>query len=534
MEVREIERCCCVVKVSGTFSAQKPVSCSGVIVHPQTGTVICTGLPFSRFITDKGPFSDRESRFLPPRSFSEKLKIRVSFSTQQHLNTNRSARGEAFTPSRAKTTRQREVAAQLLMLVNCLEFKQAFQAVFQDADQWRFHGDEEDEELIRDAHFLSWFAVLKAGVVVESSPDSGTVPWRSSSSLQKGCPVVACGSPFGSLCLDLFSSTLSRGIISNLAGEDNAVILTDARCLPGTEGGGLFVVEGADNVRLIGLIVSPFGWKANEWIGLTLVCSVHLIFRNVTHCMSAQDPLRDVWLHPGEAGLHMSITAHESKAVKYPTVCFVDSGQFWGSGVVVTSQLVLTCRHVVNGKSTVTLKFHHRDRVHDTVGSVLFSTKASSPYDLALVQLRDSVPEAVVPQMAQNFSPGEPVVVVGYGGLGRSCGPSLTSGVLSKAISLNSQPIMLQTTCAVQAGASGGAVVRTRSGELLGIVSSNTRDFAAKVTYPHLNFSIPATVFQRLLQRFRQTKDVKVFRILDTTEKEVRRVWRLQGAQSKL
>lgn len=63
---------------------------------------------------------------------------------------------------------------------------------------------------------------------------------------------------------------------------------------------------------------------------------------------------------------------------------------------------------------------------------------------------------------------GESVVVVGYGGLGRNCGPSLTCGVVSKTISLNYQPVMLQTTCAVQAGASGGAVVRTHSGELLG------------------------------------------------------------------
>ncbi|TMS04459.1 Peroxisomal leader peptide-processing protease [Larimichthys crocea] len=311
------------------------------------------------------------------------------------------------------------------MLVNCLEFKQAFRAVFREADQWRFHDDEKDEELMRDAQVLSWFAVLKA----DGGPNSGSMPWQSSSALQKGRPVVACGSPFGSLCLDLFMSTLSRGIISNLAGEDNAVILTDARCLPGTEGGGLFVVNGSDNVRLIGLIVSPFGWKANEWIGLTLVCSIHSIFRNIIRSLNIQDPLRDVWLHSGDVVLHISATAHESKAVKYPTVCLVDSGQLWGSGVVVTSQLVVTCRHVVNGKLKVTLKFHHRDRVRDIVGDVLFSTKASSPYDLALVQLRDSTIEAVVPRMAQSFNPGDSVVVVGYGGLGRSCGPSLTCGV---------------------------------------------------------------------------------------------------------
>ncbi|XP_076599326.1 peroxisomal leader peptide-processing protease [Chaetodon auriga] len=534
MQVKEVERCCCVVKLSDAFSPKKSASCSGVIVHPQTGTVICTGAPFSRFIADTEPLS-ADRRLLSPRSFSEKLKIRVSFPSEPDLDSSQSAQGEAFSPPRSKTTCNREVSAELLMLVNCLEFKQAFQALFQEADQWRFHSDEEpDEELIRDAWFLSWFAVLKTSVVAHRRPDSGTIPWQSSSSVQKGHPVVACGSPFGSLCLDLFISTLSRGIISNLAGEENAVILTDARCLPGTEGGGLFLVKGTDDVRLIGLIVSPFGWKANEWIGLTLVCSVHSIFRNIIRCMSTQDPLQDVWLNPGEAGLHICATAHESKAVKYPTVCLVDSGQFWGSGVVVTSQLVVTCRHVVNGKSTVTLKFHHRNRVHDIVGDVLFSTKASSPFDLAVVQLRDSTTEAVVPRMAQSFNPGDSVVVVGYGGLGQRCGPSLTSGVLSKAIKLNDQPVMLQTTCAVQAGASGGAVVRRRSGELLGIVSSNTRDLAAKVTYPHLNFSIPVTIFQGLLQHFQHTADANVFRLLDTTEEEVKRVWRLQCDQSKL
>lgn len=532
MELRDIEKCCCVVKVLDVFSTNPPVSCSGVVIHPQTGTVICTGLPFSRFITDTEPLS-AGVRFLRPRSFSEKLKILVTFSAERHFDNNQPALGQAFKPSGVNTACNQEVTAELLMLVNCLEFNQTFQAIFKEGDQWRFHSGEEDEELVRDAQFLSWFAVLKAKVVAGSSSHTGTLPWQSSSLLQKGCPVVACGSPFGSLCLDLFISTISRGIVSNLAGEDNAVILTDARCLPGTEGGGLFVVKSADNVRLIGLIVSPFGWKANEWIGLTLVCSIHSIFKTIIHCMNIQDPFADIWLHPGETGLHMSATAHEH-LIKYPTVCHVDSGQFWGSGALVTSQLVVTCRHVVNGKSKVTLKFHHTERVRDIEGEVLFSTESSSPYDLALVQLRDPVTDAVVPRMAQSFIPGESVVVVGYGGLGRSCGPSLTCGILSKAISLEDRPVMLQTTCAVQAGTSGGAVVRRCSGELLGIVSSNTRDLAAKVTYPHLNFSIPVSVFQGLLQHFQQTKDVGVFRILDTTEEEVRRVWRLQGAPSKL
>ncbi|XP_029961926.1 peroxisomal leader peptide-processing protease [Salarias fasciatus] len=531
MELKEVERCCCVVKVSEAVSAKKSASCSGVVVHPQTGTIICTGLPFSRFLADKGllsSFSD-DRFFLPPRSFTDNLQIRVNFAARRGLDSDQS-------PPRSRTPLLQGAAAELLMLVNCVDFKRAFQTLFQGVDQWRFHGDEtEDEELIRDAQLLSWFAVLRTGVEAPSLQGSEGIPRQSSSALQKGCPVVACGSPFGSVCLDLFISTLSRGIVSNLAGEDNAVILTDARCLPGTEGGGLFAVDDAsERVRLIGIIVSPFGWKASEWIGLTLVCSVQAIFKTVINCLSGEDPLRDTWQHPGEANLCMSTAAHGSEAYRYPTVCFVDSGQFWGSGVAVTSRLVVTCRHVANGKSTLTLKFHHKDRVRHIVGDVVFSTKASSPYDLALVEMRVPFPEAVAPRMAKSFTPGQPVVVVGYGGLGRRCGPSLTSGVLSKAIILDSQPVMLQTTCAVQAGASGGAVVEKHSGELLGIVSSNARDLATEVTYPHLNFCIPVTVFQNLLQDFRQTGDVSVFGVLDSAENQVRSVWRLQGAQSKL
>lgn len=354
MELKGVELCCCAVEVSEAFSAAKPFCCSGVLVHPPTGLIICTGLPFSRFITDREPLSSHPG-FLRPHSFSDELQIRVSICTRPYLE-------RPVTRSRGETTRHGKFSAELLMLVNCVEFKQAFLTVFQEADQWRFHGNDEDEELMRDAQFLSWFAVLKAGVLLDTSVGSETIPWQSSSSLQKGHSVVACGSPFGSHSLDLFINTLSRGIISNLAGEDNAVILTDARCLPGTEGGGLFVMKGTESVSLIGLIVSPFGWKANEWIGLTLVCSVHLIFRNVMSCTSVTDLLCDVCLPQREADLHMSITANASKAVEFPTVCFVDSGQLWGSGVFVTTKLVVTCRHVANGKSAVTLKFHHRDR----------------------------------------------------------------------------------------------------------------------------------------------------------------------------
>lgn len=528
MDVSEAERCCCVVTLSKAFSAKKPVSCSGVIVHPQSGTIICTGLPFSRFTANKKSLNT-SGRVLSAHRFSKKLRINVSFSPQLDMTC---AHVNATKDNNNRTLH--ETTADLLMLVNCLEFRQAFQAVFPESHQWRFYEDDKDEELLKDAQFLSWFAVLKAKELpfLNASLYPHLIPWQDSASLLKGSPVVACGTPFGSLCLDLFTSTLSRGIISNLTGQENAIILTDARCLPGTEGGGLFLLKSAEKVTLIGLVVSPFGWKATEWIGLSLVCSVHLIFKHVIKCARPESPLQDMALREK---ISMVTTAEGQSLVQHPTVCLVDSGQFWGSGVLVAPQLALTCRHVVNGKAMVTLKFRGKDKFNDVSGDVLFSTQESSPYDLAVVKLRDRVEEAVVPQRSHCFHTGEPVLVVGYGAMGRSCGPSLTSGVLSKSISAKEhRPVMLQTTCAVQAGTSGGAVVRPHSGELLGIVSSNTKDFATNVIYPHLNFSVPVSVFNNMLEMFNQTEDVSVFKDLDTVDEDVRRVWRLQMPSGKL
>ncbi|XP_051935975.1 peroxisomal leader peptide-processing protease isoform X1 [Hippocampus zosterae] len=520
MEVEDVERCCCVVTLNEAFSAPSPVSFSAVVIHPTTGVVISTGLPFFRFIIDKKSSYASERRFLLRHNFRDDLKIGISFPSRSHVEASACGVSEVGPPSTRHRTH--EQGAELLMLVNCVEFKNTFQTLFHKADQWRFHGDD-DDDLFRDADCLSWFAILKA-----DKPHPGTVSWRRSTCLQKGSPVMACGSPFGSLCSDLFNGTVSKGIISNLAGEDNAIIFTDARCLPGAEGGGLYTMEN-DNLHLVGVIVSPFGWKANEWIGLTLVCSVHSILRNIVQCGDIQDLLHDVWLHPAEV-----FTTRKANAGPYPNVCFVDSGQHWGSGVLVTPELILTCRHVVNGKSTVALKFHHRARVLDTFGDVLFSTKASSPYDVAVVRSRESIFDVVIPQMAHEFNTGESVLVVGYGGLGRWCGPSLTCGVLSKAISHHNRTIMLQTTCAVQAGTSGGAVIRASTGELLGIVSSNTRDLASKVTYPHLNFCIPVSMLHRPLLHLSRLGDMRMFDMLDVAEEQVKRVWRLQGTPSKL
>lgn len=57
---------------------------------------------------------------------------------------------------------------------------------------------------------------------------------------------------------------------------------------------------------------------------------------------------------------------------------------------------------------------------------------------------------------------------MGFGALGERCGPSVSSGVLSAVISVGNLPVMLQTSCAVHGGSSGGPLFAAESGQLLG------------------------------------------------------------------
>nr|XP_042122470.1 peroxisomal leader peptide-processing protease [Peromyscus maniculatus bairdii] len=206
----------------------------------------------------------------------------------------------------------------------------------------------------------------------------------------------------------------------------------------------------------------------------------------------------------------------------------VECGTVWGSGVAVAPRLVVTCRHVAPREATRVLVHSATPKNVAIWGRVVFATQETSPYDIAVMSLEEDLNGVPTPVPAEHFHEGEPVSVVGFGVFGQACGPSVTSGILSAVVHVDDTPVMLQTTCAVHGGSSGGPLFSTRSGDLLGIVASNTRDNNTGATYPHLNFSIPITVLQPALQRYSQTGDLGGLRELDHATEPVKVVWRLQ------
>nr|XP_006212995.1 peroxisomal leader peptide-processing protease [Vicugna pacos] len=233
-------------------------------------------------------------------------------------------------------------------------------------------------------------------------------------------------------------------------------------------------------------------------------------------------------LLPHEMGAPWGLPLRDPGPPWAAAAVLVECGTVWGSGVAVAPRVVVTCRHVAPREAAKVLVRSTTPKSAIIWGHVVFATQETSPYDIALLSLEEDLDGVPIPVPAEHFHEGEAVSVVGFGVFGQACGPSVTSGILSAVVQVDGTPVMLQTTCAVHGGSSGGPLFSTCSGDLLGIVASNTRDNNTGATYPHLNFSIPITVLQPALQRYSRTGDLGGLRQLDHTAEPVRVVWRLQ------
>ncbi|XP_043782989.1 peroxisomal leader peptide-processing protease isoform X2 [Cervus elaphus] len=486
--MRAAEQAGCVVSASRAGQPEAGSwSCSGVILNRRPGLVLCHGGIFTPFLrAGSGALTAASASFLPGDSCGDDLRLHVQWGPTAASPAGRAERGrpglctpqcaglEPGPPARPHgRPLQPPRPAELLLLLSCPAFRGHFSYLFggEEAEQWRFANatpddevsEEEEEDQLR---ALGWFALLRVRPepkeVEERGPVLAVAPLGD---VPKGAPLLACGSPFGAFCPDIFLNTLSRGVLSNSAGP---LLLTDARCLPGTEGGGVFTSR--PSAALVALVAAPLCWKAREWVGLTLLCAAAPLLS------VARAALRG--LHPDTAALATLLPPEMGAPWGLPlryrdpgppwvaAAVLVECGSVWGSGVVVAPGLVVTCRHVAPRETARVLVRSTTPKSAVIWGHVVFATQETSPYDIAVVSLEEDLDGVPIPVPAEHFHEG--------------------------------------------------------------IVASNTRDNNTGATYPHLNFSIPITVLQPALQQYSQTGDLGGFRQLDHASVPVRVVWRLQ------
>lgn len=369
--MRVAEQAGCVVSASRAEQPEAGLwSCSGVILSRNPVLVLCHGGIFTPFLRGgSGTLTAAGATFLPGDSCGDDLRLHVQWGPTAASPAGRSEQGRPglFTPSCADLEPcpaaqprgrllQTPRAAELLLLLSCPAFRAHFARLFgsEAAEQWRFasaapeeevSGDEEEDQL----RALGWFALLrvqpcgeaaaKAEAEAAHGPAMTVAPLGA---VAKGTPLLACGSPFGAFCPDIFLNTLSRGVLSNAAGP---LLLTDARCLPGTEGGGVFAARPAGS--LVALVAAPLCWKAREWVGLTLLCAAGPLLRAARAALAhLPDIAALAALLPTEVGSPRSLPLRGLSPPWAAAAVLVEFGSVWGSGVAMAPRLVVTCRHV--------------------------------------------------------------------------------------------------------------------------------------------------------------------------------------------
>ncbi|XP_033642735.1 peroxisomal leader peptide-processing protease-like [Asterias rubens] len=594
--------------VEGDKPTQQEFSCSGVVIEPKEGLILTSGLVFAETLKKKphGLHSSkklnistkRQTEDIPFYTASSVSQFLIDVvlpesSASQPLPTNppssSTVQGQRPLPATCRTVTRR---ADLIILWKCQDFDDILKTFLPQRDGWEFSDskegsvDQSDQTSERDAvigagvepiglssvsknlpeeSFISWFALLKLRESERHLEHLGhpieflrSLSLQDDFSVRQGNAVCLRATPFGATCPSVFLNSLSMGVVSNVAGPRHQLIMTDARCIPGAEGGGMYL----NNSKLAGIIVAPLCWKNNEWIGLTLVCSLRAIIESLSRVIDSRtkDVNRAI-----TSSVSSDFTAERLRTTKklslasYPSliqqcmrsVALIKVSGVWGSGVIINAKkgLILTCRHVVykaeSLKVQVCLDYPY---IHWKYAAVIYMTRHNSPLDLAVLQLEGGVgvlSEAfgsTGKRTAKSCSQGQPVFVVGHALLApeRDLLPSVSAGVMSKVISVRESPIMLQSTCAVHSGTSGGPLFCGRTGQLLGIVTSNARDMDSGASFPHINFIIPWSIFGPILTEFLHTEDLKVLGKLDSDDEFLTSVWSLderrimENIQSKL
>ncbi|XP_038045733.1 peroxisomal leader peptide-processing protease-like [Patiria miniata] len=594
----------CVVRVHshksfrpGNTTSQSEYSCSGVVIDPQNGLVLTSGQVFSEVVNQgsRGPILSSRRRgsyvYFTAKELKKNVCIDVILSqpVQPHL---------ALLPASSSTKRipssshnhsnlgTRTKRAELVLMWKCQEFDNVLQTIVPEKDGWKFtdsgesdgartnqsgdsnlRSDPETDSAVGQCvepcglssvsknlpgeNFISWFALLKVG---NDCNDSGRLGHAlnairpstlQDSFLQQGDPICLQTTPFGATCPAVFLNSISKGIVSNLAGPRHQLVMTDARCIPGSEGGGMYATRRGKNNRqesvLAGVIVAPLCWKNNEWIGLTLVCSIQAILESL-RSITDSPPTKKISPAPALPEGSKSSRASPPSTVQQcmRSVVLIKVAGVWGSGVVIDAErgIILTCRHVVQ-KAT---NHHVRVRIDWPYicwedATVVHTTSPTSPFDLAVLKLEGDLGALKEAHgragigTARSYSPGQSVIIVGHALLSPELDllPSVSSGVMSKVITANGAPVMLQSTCAVHAGASGGAIFCNGTGQLLGIVTSNARDMDTGASFPHINFSVPWTFIGPILNEYQQTEDVSGLYRLDADDDQLTALWNLDS-----
>lgn len=473
-----------------------PRGCSGISISTNwilthgaaLGSIVDKSHAVSSFITNMVP----GELTMVPRELTNELKFRVY-------------RNDDLGSSSIKEHRGVTVVAW-----RCSLLKKTFDEFFAT---WNFLKSSEFDRSLRSVFLLVRIYDDADESIVETSVEQALscLLDQAPRNLVRGSSVEIESTPFGN---PVFIGSIARGVISNLVGDEDCVIMTDAYAVPGGEGGPIYIISPDCKRRIIsGMVIASLSWCRGEWVDYTFAANLAPCVLNILRKKHPCSPVVNSTYENADAALDRGVV-------------LVRCGISWGTGILVDKDtgIFLTCSHVVaevpeREISIVMRPYKPNLRVQ---AKLLYRTPENQPYDVAVLRVDPQNVDPLLKSVRLSQAPilkGEPVVSVGFP-FSSSIRPTISSGVISK-----SMDCALLTTCCVQSGASGGPIISRTTGDMLGMVVCNLLSSDGTVLYPRMSLAVPAITLSGPLREYLRTDNPDVFRAFTCADAVVRKIW---------
>lgn len=539
---------CCILSVSpGKDEAES--TCCGLLIDTRHGTVLTHASLLSRILVNNSSvLKDLKHKQFSQSNELSQIKIEALFQenipdenevlgySNNKLIPNFLNSGLRSTPGHVNYNASVECVFQSWSLKQVLSKllppdSWDFVENLSDVDQGNENREKKNQNSPEFYSLLPCFVVLK---LWNWKPFESVLDVHSSKNCHQGDQVEILSTPFGSVSPEIFFNTRSQGIISNLAGKNNVLILTDARCIPGAEGGALYVCTDKQRV-LTGILIATLCWKNNEWVGLSLAASLS----EVLDCLSSL-PMKlsnRSYTAVNRHNSHWTVSKMIKSTQAHIPLIFVNGN--WGSGICLGHdksghRVILTCSHVIGKGDPTSVEVLYKPVKTPYQADVVYRVPMGQQFDIGiLLEQRITIQQSGIEiRKTGSLKLGEAVYVIGHAlfGQGYDLEPTVTKGIVSKVIMVKNHPIMIQTTCAVHAGASGGAVV-DKEGRLIGLVVCNARDSSTGASFPHINMSVPIATIFPVLDSYIKSGDKTVLRSLCVRDPYIHSLWTMEGVK---
>jgi S1-C subfamily serine protease len=385
-----------------------------------------------------------------------------------------------------------------------------------------------------------------------------SIPLSTKATIRQGDDVYVVSSPFGILTRETFQNSVTKGIVSNnITTRDGAplAILTDARMLPGSEGGAVFRASTGELLAVCTLPLRRHDSIVEMNIAIAFAAVVPPLFHYIeSHHLTLLAPSPALAIDSVSTYAPMVVDQAKQKVV------YLHVGNAWSTGIIVSdSGHILTNAHLVKPflkpnsmelvdhtqiVAMVTSDIGDLNKNRKLYAASIISVSLQGSYDIALLHIDKKTKDYFNLAHRTELRRGMDVFVVGYplfqplstsGAIRR---PTCTKGTLASIVHTRDKtPCLVQTSALVHMGNSGGAIINDH-GELVGLVTSNIKHLNDRSSdsqkteklIPSMNFSIPPHALHPIVDYLLGRIDAHALQEwVDTNDDHVEKIWKLTG-----